>query len=100
MFQHFLAFSSGPLRYNGRARGIAMGPLSLVAAGSALSLAVVLLPTAGRAAELTVFAGGSMMAVLTELGPQFERGSGHKVTIQFGSTPQLIKQVTSGVPFD
>jgi molybdate transport system substrate-binding protein len=38
--------------------------------------------------------------VLGELGPRFERASGHKVLIQFGSTPQLIKQVTAGAPFD
>jgi molybdate transport system substrate-binding protein len=100
MFQHFLAFRPGRCGTMAVSGGFAMGPLSLIAAGSALSLAVVLLPTAGQAAELTVFAGGSMMAVLTELGPQFERASGHKVTIQFGSTPQLIKQVTSDAPFD
>ena len=77
-----------------------MGMLLLGAAGSLLSLAIVVLPTAGRAAELKVIAGGSMTAVLNELGPQFERASGHKVTIQFGSTPQLIKQVASDAPFD
>lgn len=77
-----------------------MGMLSFAAAGSMLSLALVALPTAGRAAELKIIAGGSMTAVLNELGPQFERASGHKVTIQFGSTPQLIKQVASDTPFD
>ena len=53
-----------------------------------------------QAAELKVLAGGSMTAVLNQLGPQFERASGHKVTIQFGSTPQLIKQIASDAPFD
>jgi molybdate transport system substrate-binding protein len=74
--------------------------LSIAAAGAVLSLALVLSPTASRAAELKVIAGGSMTAVLNELGPQFERSSGHKVTVQFGSTPQLIKQVMSDAPFD
>ncbi len=41
-----------------------------------------------------------MTAVLNELGPQFERTSGHKVTVQFGSTPQLIKLAASDAPFD
>jgi len=53
-----------------------------------------------HAAELKVIAGGSMTAVLNELGPQFERASGHKVAVQFGSTPQLIKLAASDTPFD
>jgi len=70
-------------------------------ATSILSLAMVLAPLAGaRAAELKILAGGSMTASLNELGPQFERASGHKLTIVFDSTPNLIKAVTSGAPFD
>jgi molybdate transport system substrate-binding protein len=37
---------------------------------------------------------------LNDLGPQFERASGHKLVIHFDSTPNLIKQVTSSAPFD
>jgi molybdate transport system substrate-binding protein len=73
----------------------------LVAAASMLGLAPVLSPTGGlHAAELKVLAGGSMTGVLSELGPQFERASGHKLVIHFDSTPNLIKQVTSDAPFD
>src|SRR5436190_670050 len=72
---------------------------SVVAA--VLGVAMVLSPMASaRAAELKVLAGGSMTASLNELAPQFERASGHKLTIHFDSTPNLIKQVTSGAPFD
>ena len=74
---------------------------SLMAAASILGLALGLSPIAGlKAAELKVLAGGSMTGSLNELGPQFERASGHKLTIHFDSTPNLIKQVTSGTPFD
>jgi molybdate transport system substrate-binding protein len=52
------------------------------------------------AAELRILAGGSMTGSLNELGPQFERASGHKLAIQFDSTPNLIKQITSAAPFD
>jgi molybdate transport system substrate-binding protein len=52
-----------------------------------------------HAAELKVLAGGSMTGPLNELGPQFERASGHKLTIHFDSTPNLIKLATSA-PFD
>ena len=37
-----------------------------------------------------------MTGSLNELGPQFERASGHKLIIHFDSTPNLIKQATSG----
>ena len=65
-----------------------------------LGLAVVLAPVAGaRAAELKVLAGGAMTASLKELGPAFERATGHKLTIHFAGTPELIRQATS-TPFD
>jgi molybdate transport system substrate-binding protein len=74
---------------------------SLMAAASILGMALVMSPIAGlRAAELKILAGGSMTGSLNELGPQFERASGHKLVIHFDSTPNLIKQVTSGTPFD
>ena len=41
-----------------------------------------------------------MTGSLNELGPQFERASGHKLTIHFDSTPNIIAGVTSGTPFD
>jgi molybdate transport system substrate-binding protein len=65
-----------------------------------LGLALVLPSVAGvHAAELRVLAGGSLTGVLNELGPQFERTSGHKLAIHFDSTPNLIK-ATAGEPFD
>lgn len=73
----------------------------LVAAASVLGLTPVLSPMGGlHAAELKVLAGGSLRSVLTELGPQFERASGHKLAIHFDTTPNLIKLATSGDPFD
>jgi molybdate transport system substrate-binding protein len=70
-------------------------------AASMLGLALGMSPmTDLKAAELRVLAGGSMTGPLNELAPQFERASGHKLVIHFDSTPNLIKQVTSGAPFD
>jgi molybdate transport system substrate-binding protein len=68
------------------------------AAASMLGLALVGSPMV-EAAELMVLAGGSMTGPLNQLGPEFERASGHKLTIHFDSTPNLIKQATSA-PFD
>ena len=64
-----------------------------------LGLALVL-PSVAKAAELKVLAGGSIAGPLNELKAQFERDSGHKLTIHFDSTPNLIKAVTSDAPFD
>ena len=75
--------------------------LTAAASMLALALALVMLPmTDIQAAELKVLAGGSMTGPLNELGPQFERASGHKLVIHFDSTPNLIKQAISGAPFD
>jgi molybdate transport system substrate-binding protein len=53
-----------------------------------------------RAAELKVIAGGSMMASLSALAPEFENATGHKLATHFDSTPNIIARVTSGTPFD
>jgi molybdate transport system substrate-binding protein len=52
------------------------------------------------AAELRVLAGGAMTNVWAEIKPQFEQASGHKLEIFFGTTPNLIKEATSGRQFD
>jgi molybdate transport system substrate-binding protein len=52
-----------------------------------------------HAAELKILAGGSTTGWVNELAPRFERTTGHKLTIHFDSTPNLIKQATSA-PFD
>src|SRR5882757_6649852 len=67
----------------------------------ALMLGLALLPAAGaEAAELKVIAGGSMTSLLKELGPQFEQISGHKLSIHFDSTPNIIARINEGTPFD
>jgi molybdate transport system substrate-binding protein len=69
---------------------------------SAASAVLLMLgPIAGaNAAELKVLAGGSMTDSLHEIGPQFERATGHKLVFLFAGTPELIRQATSGAPFD
>jgi molybdate transport system substrate-binding protein len=81
--------------------GEIMKRLLLVAIASMLGLALAIPPmTDLQAAELKVLAGGSLTGPLNELGPQFEKATGHRLTIHFDSTPNLIKQITSGTPFD
>src|SRR5579863_1102684 len=73
----------------------------IVAAASLLGLTPgAPLMNGAHAAELKVLAGGSLRSVLTELAPKFEQASGHKLVIDFDTTPNLIKASTSGEPFD
>jgi len=82
-------------------RGFAVKRYLLPLAGAVLGLALVLSPTATlEAAELKVLAGGAMSGVWADIKPQFEQASGHKLQIFFGTTPNLIKEATSGKPFD
>ena len=53
-----------------------------------------------QAAELQVLAGGGIAGPLRELAAQFERASGQKLVLRFGTTPELIKLATTGGPFD
>jgi molybdate transport system substrate-binding protein len=66
----------------------------------AMAIAVMGFGPAAHAAELRVLAGGAMTAVWAEVKPKFEQASGHKLDIFFGTTPNLIREATSGKPFD
>ena len=70
-------------------------PLPIVAA-----LGLTLLSTAAMASELRVIAGGSITGLLNELGPPFEKASGHKLSIHFDSTPNIITRINAGTAFD
>src|SRR5690242_12467806 len=56
--------------------------------------------TASSASELKLIAGGSLAPLFGELGPQFEKTSGHTLSIHFDSTPNIITRINAGTPFD
>jgi molybdate transport system substrate-binding protein len=67
----------------------------------ALGAALLMLSGPGvRAAELKVIAGAAFAPALKELGPQFERATGHTLVVRYGSLGALKKQLDSGEAFD
>ena len=69
-------------------------------AAALAGIMVMTLTNSLQAAELKVIAGGSMTALLNQLGPAFEAASGHKLSIHFDSTPNIVARINSGTPFD
>jgi len=73
---------------------------SLLTAG-AFGLALALSPLASlHAAELKVLATGAHIDSFKEIVPQFERESGHKLTVKYDATPVTIKNIEAGEAFD
>jgi molybdate transport system substrate-binding protein len=66
----------------------------------AVAIVASVIPAMADAVELKVIAGGSMTAPLNKLNPEFEKATGHKLSIHFDSTPNIIARVNAGTPFD
>ena len=60
--------------------------------------ALVFLTQAGiaDAAEIKVFCGNAMKEVMEDLGPKFERATGHKLAITFAGLGIVVKRVQAG----
>jgi molybdate transport system substrate-binding protein len=54
----------------------------------------------GAADEITVAAAADLNFALKDLATQFEKTSGNKVVLSFGSSGNLFSQIRSGAPFD
>ena len=70
-----------------------------------LLLALVTAGCGGRAnvparPELNVATAANLTRVFAELGQNFERETGIRVTFSFGATAQLAQQIEYGAPFD
>jgi molybdate transport system substrate-binding protein len=52
------------------------------------------------AAEIQVLCSNGLKAVMEDLAPQFERATGHKVTVKYGLAANFKQQIEKGEPFD
>ena len=55
---------------------------------------------AATAAEVKVFTSRAIATVLDKIGPEFERTTGHKLNVISGFSPNFVKQINAGEPFD
>jgi len=63
--------------------------------GVAAAIAAALAPAAG-AAEIKMIASNAVREPYRELVPTFEKGTGHRVTIDWGGTVDIVKRVEAG----
>jgi molybdate transport system substrate-binding protein len=68
-------------------------------AGALLAVMVVF-STLTHAAELTVLCSNGLRAVLSEVAPEFERTSGHRLVISYSVSAELKKRIDAGERFD
>ena len=72
-------------------------------AGGALWACLMLtatLTSGVQATELQVLAGAGIRVPLNEIAAQFEKATGRKVVIRYGTAPELIRMAATGGPFD
>ena len=55
---------------------------------------------AAEAAEVKIIAAGPLTAAFNELGPQFERDTGHKLVTRFAATSVVKREIDAGETFD
>ncbi len=73
---------------------------SLVAAANIGFMFLLMLGIKAEAAELKVLSAIGMQSVLEDLGPKFERATGHKLAISFATAGAAIKRAQDGEAAD
>jgi molybdate transport system substrate-binding protein len=76
--------------------------MRILAAPANIGFMVLLAATAAaNAADMKLISTNAFRPVISELGPQFERASGHKLVINFVGGPALVKRdIDAGESFD
>ena len=77
--------------------------LNSLAAAAKIGVGIIFLLVQGHAAqtaEVKVLSVLPLKTFLDELGPQFERTTGHKLTIKYDVSASLKRQIDAGETFD
>src|SRR5215467_8729499 len=64
------------------------------------AIAIGAMATCARAADIKVICSNGFQAVMQELGPQYERATGHKLVVSYGLAAVLGKAIEGGQAFD
>ena len=98
------------LKYQGRRSYGSLGPADFLGGLSVLSKSTLLFITCilslclshgiALAAELKVFASRAIWTVLGEVGPEFEKNSGHKLNVIMGLSSEFVGRINGGEAFD
>src|SRR6516162_5007677 len=83
------------MRFELRNRMKRAAPMKTALYGIAAALAAFLAPAAG-AAEIKVIASNAVREPYRELIPVFEKETGHRVTVDWGGTVDIVKRVGGG----
>ena len=82
-----------------RSKGLVKNSIWMIATGFA---ALIFLPEAhlAGAAEIKVLSAAGMRPVMEDLGPKFERATGHKLALTFGAADAIVNRMREGVSGD
>jgi molybdate transport system substrate-binding protein len=72
----------------------------VIAAVAVAVTAVLGHPAIARAAEIRVWTARAIATVLAEIGPRFERTTGHTLTVSSDLPPAFLRRAGAGEPFD
>ena len=73
---------------------------SVIAAASTGVISLLVANTVGEAADLKVLSAIAMQTVMEDLGPKFERATGHRLAITFATLGVIVQRVQSGETAD
>ncbi len=75
--------------------------ITRMASTFSIAISSMLLATGvADAADIKVLSAVGMKEVMEDLGPKFERASGHKLTLAFGNLGTLVRRLQGGEPAD
>jgi len=75
--------------------------MNRITSTAAVALTFILVqPTVANAAEVQVWTARAIATVLAEIGPQFERTTGHRLNVYSGLPADFQRRANAGDPFD